>query len=98
MRGSCHVGGCAASQPTEVGVPRHKPGLTAAFAKGHRTVMRTAAVIGTGLIGTSAALALTSRGVTVHLSDADPDSVRTAASLGAGKAGLAEEPVDLATV
>ena len=31
--------------------------------------MRTALVIGTGLIGTSAALALVSRGVTVHLAD-----------------------------
>jgi prephenate dehydrogenase len=60
--------------------------------------MRTAAVIGTGLIGTSAALALTSRGVTVHLSDSDPDSARTAASLGAGDAGPAKEPVDLAII
>ena len=46
--------------------------------------MRTAAVIGTGLIGTSAALALTARGVTVHLRDHDPDAARTAAALGAG--------------
>lgn len=60
--------------------------------------MRTAAVIGTGLIGTSAALALTSRGVAVHLSDADPDSARTAASLGAGVVEPAEERVDLAIV
>ncbi|MCZ9336400.1 NAD(P)-binding protein, partial [Streptomyces sp. TRM76130] len=34
--------------------------------------MRSALVIGTGLIGTSAALALTRRGVTVHLADHDP--------------------------
>jgi prephenate dehydrogenase len=60
--------------------------------------MRTAAVIGTGLIGTSVALALASRGVTVHLSDTDPDAARTAASLGAGVLGPAEEPVDLAVV
>lgn len=46
--------------------------------------MRTALVIGTGLIGTSAALALTGRGVRVRLYDLDPERVRTAASLGAG--------------
>lgn len=46
--------------------------------------MRTAVVIGTGLIGTSAALALTARGITVHLADHDPDRARTAAALGAG--------------
>ncbi|GAB2609098.1 prephenate dehydrogenase [Streptomyces capparidis] len=60
--------------------------------------MRTAAVIGTGLIGTSAALALSARGVTVHLLDHDPDNARTAAALGAG---TDEEPagrVDLAIV
>ncbi|MGW6088975.1 FAD-dependent oxidoreductase, partial [Oerskovia enterophila] len=37
----------------------------------------TVAVVGTGLIGTSAALALTGRGLTVHLEDADPDAART---------------------
>lgn len=41
-------------------------------------------VIGTGLIGTSVALALRSRGVTVWLSDADPSAVRLAADMGAG--------------
>ncbi|MEV4046366.1 prephenate dehydrogenase, partial [Streptomyces sp. NPDC049744] len=46
--------------------------------------MRTALVIGTGLIGTSAALALTDRGVIVHLADHDPEQARTAAALGAG--------------
>ncbi|WP_234438858.1 3-hydroxyacyl-CoA dehydrogenase NAD-binding domain-containing protein, partial [Streptomyces sp. NRRL WC-3774] len=46
--------------------------------------MRTALVIGTGLIGTSAALALAGRGVTVHLADHDPEQARTAAALGAG--------------
>ncbi len=60
--------------------------------------MRTAAVIGTGLIGTSAALALTARGVAVHLSDHDPDAARTAAARGAGTAGLPDGPVDLAVV
>ncbi|GAA1407331.1 prephenate dehydrogenase [Kitasatospora putterlickiae] len=60
--------------------------------------MRTAAVVGTGLIGTSAALALTGRGLTVHLEDADPDAARTAASLGAGTTEPAEGPVDLAII
>ncbi|WP_158687836.1 FAD-dependent oxidoreductase, partial [Streptomyces sp. HCCB10043] len=50
--------------------------------------MRTALVIGTGLVGTSAALALAGRGIHVHLVDHDPESARTAAALGAGT----EEP------
>ncbi|MEV7690419.1 prephenate dehydrogenase [Streptomyces bungoensis] len=60
--------------------------------------MRTALVIGTGLIGTSAALALTQRGVVVHLVDHDPEQARTAAALGAGTDGAPEGPVDLAIV
>ncbi|MEU7645441.1 prephenate dehydrogenase [Streptomyces huasconensis] len=60
--------------------------------------MRTALVIGTGLIGTSAALALASRGVTVHLADHDPAQARTAAALGAGTDETPEGPVDLCVV
>ncbi|MDX3231576.1 prephenate dehydrogenase [Streptomyces sp. ME19-01-6] len=60
--------------------------------------MRTALVIGTGLIGTSVALALVGRGVRVYLSDHDPDQARTAAALGAGTAEEPEGPVDLAVV
>ncbi|MYS45511.1 prephenate dehydrogenase [Streptomyces sp. SID5998] len=60
--------------------------------------MRTALVIGTGLIGTSAALALTARGVTVHLADHDPGQARTAAALGAGTDEDPDGPVDLAIV
>jgi prephenate dehydrogenase len=41
-------------------------------------------VIGTGLIGTSIALALRPRGVTVWLADSDPASARLAADIGAG--------------
>ena len=41
-------------------------------------------VIGTGLIGTSVALALRPRGVTVWLADSDPASARLAADIGAG--------------
>ncbi|MEO3975447.1 prephenate dehydrogenase [Streptomyces sp. CAU 1734] len=60
--------------------------------------MRTALVIGTGLIGTSAALALAGRGVAVHLADHDPERARTAAALGAGTDDPPEGPVDLAVV
>lgn len=60
--------------------------------------MRTALVIGTGLIGTSAALALGRRGVVVHLADHDPEQARTAAALGAGTDEAPEGPVDLAIV
>ncbi|WP_103535529.1 prephenate dehydrogenase [Streptomyces sp. SM11] len=60
--------------------------------------MRTALVIGTGLVGTSAALALAGRGVHVHLVDHDPASARTAAALGAGTDEPAEGRVDLAIV
>jgi prephenate dehydrogenase len=60
--------------------------------------VRTALVIGTGLIGTSAALALAQRGVTVHLADHDPEQARTAAALGAGTDEPPAGPVDLAIV
>ncbi|UZI32109.1 prephenate dehydrogenase [Streptomyces sp. VB1] len=60
--------------------------------------MRTALVIGTGLVGTSAALALAGRGVHVHLVDHDPDSARTAAALGAGTEEAPGGRVDLAIV
>ncbi|MFE7441411.1 prephenate dehydrogenase [Streptomyces chartreusis] len=60
--------------------------------------MRTALVIGTGLIGTSAALALAARGVVVHLADHDHEQARTAAALGAGTDEAPDGPVDLAIV
>jgi prephenate dehydrogenase len=41
-------------------------------------------IIGTGLIGTSVALALRERGAEVLLSDLDPDAAKLAAGLGAG--------------
>jgi prephenate dehydrogenase len=44
----------------------------------------SAVIIGTGLIGTSVALALRSRGVTVWLADADPAAAQLAAHIGAG--------------
>ncbi|WP_326599776.1 prephenate dehydrogenase [Streptomyces sp. NBC_01803] len=60
--------------------------------------MRTALVIGTGLIGTSIALALSARGVRVHLEDSDPDQPRTASALGAGTEEPPGGPVELAVV
>ncbi|MCX4980005.1 prephenate dehydrogenase [Streptomyces sp. NBC_00572] len=60
--------------------------------------MRTALVIGTGLIGTSAAIALAGRGVTVHLRDHDPARASTAAALGAGTDEEPAGPVDLVIV
>jgi prephenate dehydrogenase len=45
----------------------------------------SAVVIGTGLIGTSIALALRAAGTAVWLSDADPPAARLAADLGAGE-------------
>ncbi|MFF3325660.1 prephenate dehydrogenase [Streptomyces sp. NPDC002889] len=61
-------------------------------------VIRAMAVIGTGLIGTSVALAASRQGVTVFLSDRNPVAARTAAALGAGRAEDPPEPVDLAVL
>ncbi|MGW1144406.1 prephenate dehydrogenase [Streptomyces sp. NPDC002454] len=61
-------------------------------------MIRTLAVVGTGLIGTSVALAASGRGVTVFLSDRDPVAARTAAALGAGLAEPPPAPVDLAVL
>ncbi|MGW7691587.1 prephenate dehydrogenase [Streptomyces asiaticus] len=60
--------------------------------------MRTMAVIGTGLIGTSVALAATGQGVSVYLSDRNRAAARTAAALGAGRAEDPPERVDLAVL
>ncbi|MFD5094871.1 prephenate dehydrogenase [Amycolatopsis thailandensis] len=54
-----------------------------------------ALVVGTGLIGTSAALALRAKGVEVRLSDIDEQAVALARELGAGREWSGEE-VDLA--
>ncbi|MFH9419669.1 prephenate dehydrogenase [Streptomyces sp. NPDC017529] len=61
-------------------------------------MIRTLAVVGTGLIGTSLALAAARQGVTVYLQDRDADAVRTAAALGAGIPGPPPGPVDLAVI
>lgn len=60
--------------------------------------MRSAVVVGTGLIGTSVALALTGRGVDTYLLDRDPEAALTAAGTGAGTAGRPGSAVDLAVI
>ena len=60
--------------------------------------IRSALIVGTGLIGTSVALALRAQGVVVHLTDRDPQAVRRAANLGAGDPAIPTEQVDLAVV
>ncbi|MFI5985295.1 prephenate dehydrogenase [Streptomyces sp. NPDC051555] len=60
--------------------------------------MRSAAVVGTGMMGTSVALSLARRGVAVHLIDENESAARTAASLGAGVVGRPGGPVDLAVL
>ena len=57
-------------------------------------------IIGTGLIGTSIALALRERDAQIWLSDADPASARLAADLGAGELLSARTggPADLAVI
>jgi prephenate dehydrogenase len=52
---------------------------------GAPTGLGSAVVIGTGLIGTSIALALSERGVTVWLTDQNPAAARLAADIGAGR-------------
>ncbi|MEV4976718.1 prephenate dehydrogenase [Streptomyces scopuliridis] len=61
-------------------------------------MIRTAAIVGTGLIGTSVALALTRRGVRVHLLDIDPLAVQVATALGAGSPNAPTGPTDLAVL
>ena len=48
-------------------------------------------IVGAGLIGTSAALALTAGGVEVFLADRDPEQVRLAVALGAGTAWAGQQ-------
>lgn len=55
-------------------------------------------VVGTGLIGTSVALALREHGVTVYLADRDAGAVRLARELGAGIEWRGDRQVDLAVI
>jgi prephenate dehydrogenase len=58
----------------------------------------TVAVIGTGLIGTSVALALREQGSTVWLADQDPAAARLAADMGAGDPLPAHGTADVAVI
>lgn len=49
-------------------------------------------IVGTGLLGTSVGLALRRRGIDVLLSDRNPEHVRTATGLGAGRVYADERP------
>jgi len=60
--------------------------------------LRTVLVVGTGLIGTSLALALRGRGVRVLLADRDQGAVRLARELGAGEEWRPGESADLAVI
>lgn len=67
----------------------------------HRPRVERVAVVGTGLVGTSVALALRNRGVDVLLSDPDKASMRMAYDLGAGRPlddAEEEPPADVAVV
>jgi prephenate dehydrogenase len=56
------------------------------------------AIIGTGLIGTSVALALREQGAAVWLADADPEAARLAANLGAGEPLPDQAEADVAVI
>lgn len=60
--------------------------------------MRSALIVGTGLIGTSVGLALSQQGMAVHLTDTDPAAAHAAAALGAGTVGEPAEQVDIAVL
>jgi prephenate dehydrogenase len=57
--------------------------------------VRTLLVVGSGLVGTSAALALRDVGWSVFLTDRDPDIAEHAARLGAGLASLPDDDPDI---
>ena len=74
----------------------------ASSAAGAASGLRKVVVIGTGMIGTSVALALRDSGAEVWLADADPAAARLAADIGAGAAmpddGPPGGPADLAVL
>ena len=55
---------------------------------------RSVVVVGTGLIGTSIALALRDRGTEVWLADRDPEAARLAEGIGAGRVLPGPRPGD----
>ncbi|MFI6772447.1 prephenate dehydrogenase/arogenate dehydrogenase family protein [Nocardia sp. NPDC050412] len=61
-------------------------------------LVREVAIIGTGMIGTSIALALRKQGILTYLYDRDPYTVAMAAARRAGVVGLPAAPVDIAVL
>ncbi|MEU6582358.1 prephenate dehydrogenase [Nocardia sp. NPDC046763] len=57
--------------------------------------LRTVIVVGTGMMGTSVALALRRRGVDTYLVDCDAEAAATASALGAGTVGRPSGTADL---
>src|SRR4051794_20861879 len=68
--------------------PAAGDGGSPAVAGEQHAALRSVLVVGTGLVGTSVALALRAQDVTVHVVDRDERLARLAADLGAGVAGL----------
>jgi len=60
--------------------------------------VRTAAVVGTGLIGTSIGLALRRHGIHAYLQDRDPEALSAAQAVGAGRAQEPPARVDIAVL
>ncbi|MFI7667290.1 prephenate dehydrogenase [Nocardia sp. NPDC049526] len=60
--------------------------------------VREVAIIGTGMIGTSIALALRKQGILTYLCDRDPNAAAMAAARRAGVVGLPAAPVDVAVL
>src|SRR6266700_28846 len=92
---------CGWTSPSEPGVRVMAP-ASAPRAAAVPAAPRTAVVVGSGLIGTSIALALSERGTDVWLSDTDQTAARLAAELGAGKVldadGAPGGPADIAVL
>jgi prephenate dehydrogenase len=66
--------------------------------EGLMSALENVLVVGTGLIGTSIALALRDQGIAVRLADRDAGAVRVARELGAGEEWTPGRPVDLAVI
>src|SRR4051794_13848785 len=87
-------GGGSAYGPSAVStVGRRAPGVPSGAAR-----IRSLHVVGTGLIGTSVALAASAAGVVVTLADEAEDRLRRAVERGAGRASAPEAGCDLVLV
>ena len=83
------VGECRATLPAPPGRPRGRSVSEADVGESYAspvTLTGPVEVVGTGLLGTSVALACRKAGLDVLLTDVAPEHVRTASGLGAGRA------------